>query len=86
MSIDDESKSRILQNTTHLPFSSIEALSQKDVKSGRIQLRVIGVIVHGYGRFFYVIDQGKVQKGANQGMYMVFEFIHVGPHPIVHCQ
>ncbi len=50
-----------------MPFSSIEQLSQKDVKSGRLLQRVHGAIVHGLGRYFFLVDPDRIQKGANQG-------------------
>ena len=52
-----------------MPFSSVESLSQKDVKEDRLQLRVHGAVAHGFGRFLFVIDPNRIQKGANQGKF-----------------
>ena len=54
------------QDCTHVPFSTTEHLSEKDVKSTRVQQRIMGTIVHGYGRFFHFIDPELLPKGANQ--------------------
>ncbi len=52
-----------------MPFSSVEQLSQKDVNDTRLQQRVHGVIVHGHGRHFYLVDPELISKGANQGSF-----------------
>ena len=59
-----------MKDCTHVPFSSVEQLSQKDVKKGRVQQRLHGAIVHGYGRLFYMVDPELVTKGENQGEQM----------------
>ncbi len=64
------------QDCTHVPFSSVEQLSQKDVKAGRLQQRVHGAIVHGLGKYFYLVDPDLVPKGGNQGLRI--EMNHVG--------
>ena len=51
-----------------MPYSSVEQLSQKDVKSARLLQRVHGAIVHGFGRFFFLVDPDRIPKGANQGL------------------
>jgi hypothetical protein len=56
-----------VQTKTHVPYSSRERLSQKDVDSERLIQRIHGVIVHGVGSFLYLVEPDIVTKGSNQG-------------------
>ena len=56
-----------MQAKTHVPYSSIEKLSEKDVKNERVTQRLHGVIIHGVGSWFFVVEPILTSKGANQG-------------------
>ena len=59
--------SEIFQAKTHVPYNSIEKMSQKDVQQNRLIQRVHGVILHGIGTFLYLVEPVIVPKGSNQG-------------------
>ncbi len=61
-----------LQAKTHLPYSSVEHLSEKDVKNERLTQRLHGVILHGVGTWIFVIEPDIIMKGANQGEYAAY--------------
>lgn len=47
-------------------------MSEKDVKNERLVQRVHGVILHGIGTWFFLIEPDVVSKGANQGLNITF--------------
>ena len=57
----------LLQAKTHVPYSTRERISQKDVDTERLTQRIHGVIVHGLGTYLYILEPDIVSKGANQG-------------------
>ena len=44
------------QKKTCIPYDSVEFKSQADVASNRIPQMVMGAIVHGVGKCFYICD------------------------------
>jgi hypothetical protein len=56
-----------LQAKTHVPYNSVEKMSQKDVQQSRLIQRIHGVIVHGIGTFLYLVEPAMTPKGSNQG-------------------
>ncbi len=65
-----------IQAKTHVPYSSIEKLSEKDVKNERLTQRLHGVIIHGVGSWVFRIELILTSKGANQGLQSHSEIIN----------
>ncbi len=64
-----------MQAKTHVPYSSIERMSKRDIKGQRLTQRVHGAIIHGTGGFMFVFDGQIAPKGANQGYYQLSEML-----------
>ncbi len=56
-----------MQAKTHLPYNSIEKMSQMDVSGSRLIQRIHGAIIHGIGIFLFVLEPSVIPKGSNQG-------------------
>ena len=58
----------------------MEKLSEKDVKNERVTQRLHGVIVHGIGSWFFVVEPAITAKGANQGEFSTSDVFDI-PNP-----
>ena len=53
------------QSSTNVPYSSTESHDQQGQKTTRLVQRIHGALLHGIGKFLYVVNPD-VPKGANQ--------------------
>ena len=58
----------VFQAKTHVPYNSIEKMSQKDVQQSRLVQRIHDVLLHGVGTYLYLVEPVIVPKGSNQGV------------------
>ena len=69
------------QKKTTIPYDSVEQASAADTSSNRITQSVMGGIVHGIGRFFYVTDGLLFDlKGSDYGKFkscVLFTMFHM---------